>query len=756
MGSISMPQGKGSQMHNRRDYGKIGRDIPENIDRDKMEENVTLVDTDLREAYDQIFGEAVDRYNNKQTRQDRKIDSYMDKIAASKNGEKLFYEDIIQWGKKEDFEASPHLREIAKNALIEYAQTFQERNPNLRVIGAYIHMDEASPHMHLDYIPVAHGYSRGMDTRNSLDKALREQGVELKERTRTVKDKETGEEKEITLTTSGRYNNATMAWKEAERAHFGEICRSHGLEVDAERRARGSLTIEEYKEAKDRLIAPLQEQAQALRDGGYYTNEQGEREYIEYDDSIKHLEHEHDHLSQNATSYKQGGWFFDRETHEGFTIPEGGIELAVKTAQENVRTAQDELNEIRTENDTLKNENTVLGQNKLSLEGDLQALANQKLGAETSLTSLRWEYGAYLNGWTDPNGVQQPGINQLRQKYDELQSGVTKEQEQFDALWTKYTKTADERDRMKAEIGQLTTEKDSLAADIDNMKAEYNELNGKIKSLQQIDKIQSQIKENKPKISTIEVSDGLLKGTHTVTVVEGYAPKELKNVFAAATLNHKANETIHEAEKKADSIIQEAHSTVEEAQRIQANADMIRQEADDYAKRKREEAAKEVQAAQEKAKTAEAEYAKYLHGWTDEQGQHMSLPRAAETYKQGMTKLKEQADKITEYNDRIEGLEKDIADNEALSLWKPTEQDLREAASATITHNLVHDTTIEVLHSLDNRGLLRQSTMDCLRAIQTKDILDKVTKNPDKLLDNLREEQAIKANREGRSGRSHH
>ena len=239
MGRISMPQGKGSQLHNRRDYEKIGREVPDNIDKNLTRENITLVDQDIREAYQEIFGEALAQYNSKQKRADRRIENYYEHIAKSKNGEKLFYEDVLQWGKKEDFE-NPQTRERAKEALVRYASTFEQRNPNLRLIGAYIHMDEASPHLHLDYVPVAHGYSRGLSTRNSLDKAMKEMGF--------VPEKES------------RKNNATKLWKENERTYFGEICRSMGLEVEAERKARGSLSVEEYKEAREEMLGEIEQE----------------------------------------------------------------------------------------------------------------------------------------------------------------------------------------------------------------------------------------------------------------------------------------------------------------------------------------------------------------------------------------------------------------------------------------------------------------------------------------------------------------
>lgn len=244
MGRISMPQGKGSQLHNRRDYEKIGKAIPDNIQSYRTYQNVTIVDKDIRAAYKEIFGNVLQEYNKRQKRADRRIDDYYEHILKSKNGEKPFYEDVIQWGSMEDFRADPRLREKAKECLVEYARTFEARNPNLKLIGAYVHMDEASPHLHLDYIPVASGYKTGLQARNSLDKAMKQMGyVPVKE---------------------SRINNATKLWKEHERAYFGELCRSKGLKVEAERKARGSLSVDEYKEAKSNMLDGLKENKKAL------------------------------------------------------------------------------------------------------------------------------------------------------------------------------------------------------------------------------------------------------------------------------------------------------------------------------------------------------------------------------------------------------------------------------------------------------------------------------------------------------------
>lgn len=244
MGKVSMPQGKGSQLHNRREYEKIGKPIPDNIDSSKTAENITLVDRDIKEAYREIFGEALDKYNAKQKRADRKIEDYCDHIKKSKNGEKLFYEDVVQWGSKDDFQ-NPQTRERAKEALVKYVEGFEERNPNLKLIGAYIHMDEASPHLHLDYVPVAHGYSRGLSTRNSLDRAMKEMGFAPEN--------------------ESRKNNATKLWKESERSYFGEICRSMGLEVEMERQSiRKNLSVEEYKDARDEMFGNIEQEKEAI------------------------------------------------------------------------------------------------------------------------------------------------------------------------------------------------------------------------------------------------------------------------------------------------------------------------------------------------------------------------------------------------------------------------------------------------------------------------------------------------------------
>ena len=259
MGSISMPQGRGNRQHNLRNYGE-GK-MPSNIDVTRTDQNIVWKDETITHAYHRIFDDAVAEYNAKQKRKNRQIKDYRTHILNSKNGEKEFYEDVLQWGKQEDFIEHPEWREIAKQSLIEYIEGFEDRNPGLELIGAYIHMDEASPHMHFDYIPVAEGYKTGVQKRNSLDRAMRNliavrTGSEYSPRP---------DEKDA----SGKcIDNATKQWKEMERAHFKKICIRRGLAVDGEIKTpeRDSLSVLEYKtKMRKQEIQKLETQEKELR-----------------------------------------------------------------------------------------------------------------------------------------------------------------------------------------------------------------------------------------------------------------------------------------------------------------------------------------------------------------------------------------------------------------------------------------------------------------------------------------------------------
>lgn len=226
--TISFVKGKGSLRHNNREF------IANNIDEARVPWNIIYIHKPLQEAYEEIFGTAVSEYNAKQKRNDRKIDDYLTKIKNSGNNEKQFYETVVQIGKRDDtgvLDENGNLSEAAKVAreiLDEYARTFQERNPNLILFNAVLHMDEATPHLHLDYISVAHGYKTGLSTRNSFTKGLQEMRI---------------------ASAVSKSDTETMHWQERERAYISELCKEHEIEIEVLGVERDSYSIPEYKKA---------------------------------------------------------------------------------------------------------------------------------------------------------------------------------------------------------------------------------------------------------------------------------------------------------------------------------------------------------------------------------------------------------------------------------------------------------------------------------------------------------------------------
>ena len=231
-----------SLSHNRREENYTGK----NVDRNGIHEQWFRKEID--DLYSEIFSDSIERYNAKQKRADRKIkdsNEYLDKIRNEwdeyykkgiwENGEfvrpfndyddalnhlnfnkgrnprSAYYESIVQIGNQEnqpDFETS-------KAILKEYLDTFQERNPNLRLLECHFHGDEATPHIHLDFVPVATGYKQGLDVQNGFDKALMQQ---------------------MGLERSGtKLKTPSLQWYEQEQEALAEIALKYGIEISSEK-----------------------------------------------------------------------------------------------------------------------------------------------------------------------------------------------------------------------------------------------------------------------------------------------------------------------------------------------------------------------------------------------------------------------------------------------------------------------------------------------------------------------------------------
>lgn len=170
--TISGMMGKGSVNHNTRAFSA------KNVDKERSRDNVEFCHKDIKAVYHELFDEALERYNAKQKRSDRKIDNYYEKIRQGKQ-EKLFHEVIFQIGNREDMAVGTTEGDLAVKVLDEYVKNFQQRNSTLHVFSCYLHQDEATPHLHIDFVPYVTGWKgKGMDTRVSLKQALKSLGFQ--------------------------------------------------------------------------------------------------------------------------------------------------------------------------------------------------------------------------------------------------------------------------------------------------------------------------------------------------------------------------------------------------------------------------------------------------------------------------------------------------------------------------------------------------------------------------------------------------
>ena len=243
---ISFGQGKGSIAHNNREF------VADNVDVFRTPNNITFVCQPIAEAYNLLFKESTERYNAKQKRNDRKIHgSYYEHLFGVKpcntvrtaaDKRKSFYEDVVQIGKKEDSGYGTEDFQLVADCLKEYMEGFQNRNPNFYVFNAVLHMDEATPHLHIDYIPVGH-YTRGQDTQNGIAQALKEMGY-------------------------GEGKMAIAKWRTAEVEVLNKICLEHGIKPLAPEKARGTLEVEEYKEQRRQADELAEQNAQVKAELG--------------------------------------------------------------------------------------------------------------------------------------------------------------------------------------------------------------------------------------------------------------------------------------------------------------------------------------------------------------------------------------------------------------------------------------------------------------------------------------------------------
>lgn len=252
--TISFMNGEGSLGHNTRAF------IANNVDADRTCNNKVLINEDLKQVYHKLFDDAVEQYNATQNRKDRKVKNYYEKISRSKQ-EKLFYEVIVQVGNMDDTGIGTAEAEVAAKVLEEYLEVFIQRNPQLYVFGAYIHMDEMTPHMHIDFVPWGTGYSKGMKKRNSLKRALESRG----------------------FISEGKDNTEWQQWSEAEKEDIAIVMKKHGIDWVKLDTHKPHLSVLDYK--KQERSREVKELEQELEDIGVVIELKEERE-ARLDDEI--------------------------------------------------------------------------------------------------------------------------------------------------------------------------------------------------------------------------------------------------------------------------------------------------------------------------------------------------------------------------------------------------------------------------------------------------------------------------------------
>ena len=234
--TISFMTGKGSVNHNSRKFHA------KNTDPERSCLNVEYCNENVKDVYHELFDEALAWYNEKQTRSDRRIDDYYEKIRSGKQ-EKPFHEIILQIGDKDNMGAKTENGRLAAKVLDKYMRDFQRRNPTLRVFSAYLHMDEATPHLHIDFVPYTTGSRRGIDTRVSLKQALSALGFKGGTRRETELNQ----------------------WVAYEKEQLAAVMREYGIEWEKKGTHEKHLSVLDFeKKERAKEVAELE---QSISDG---------------------------------------------------------------------------------------------------------------------------------------------------------------------------------------------------------------------------------------------------------------------------------------------------------------------------------------------------------------------------------------------------------------------------------------------------------------------------------------------------------
>lgn len=406
--TISAMIGKGSVNHNTRAF------TAKNVDKSRSVDNVEFCQEDIKQVYHKLFDEALERYNAKQKRKDRMIDDYYEKIRRGKQ-EKLFHEVIFQIGNKDDMNARSEDGVLAKKILMEFMNEFQARNPNLYVFSAHLHMDEETPHLHIDFVPYITGSKRGLDTRVSLKSALAAEGFKGGTRGATELNQWIASEKQELAAVMERYD---VKWlqKGTHEKHLSV------LEFEKKERAKEVAELDSQKYEIASAIAQLGEEV-----------------------SVKKQE------LNDIASEKQIA------------------EAAVQKAKEESAVAQQENETLLANNQDLRVENSRLESRKdrLRMENHDLKQKQQRLQTDNKELEQRHEDLQYTNGeLQNVNERLSDDNHTLEQRNDVLQSDNQALRQQYNDLQQSNVQLEKQQKELKSHIEQMVQSEQLLQRDV--------------------------------------------------------------------------------------------------------------------------------------------------------------------------------------------------------------------------------------------------------------------------------------------------
>ena len=406
--------GKGSVSHNTRTFSA------KNVDKERTKYNVEFCHLDIKKVYHELFDDALERYNAKQKRSDRKIDNYYEKIRQSKQ-EKLFHEVILQIGNKDDTNAKSEEGQLAKEILIEFMEDFQKRNPNLYVFSAHLHMDEETPHVHIDFVPFIRNSKRGLDTRVSLKGALAEQGFKGGTRSAT------------------EWNQ----WMESEKQELSKVAERYGVrwkQLGTHNKHLSVLDFEKQERAKE--VATLEKAV---------SSNKAELSHIIYQQVLAENEIEKIKLENEV---------FRQETTE------------LSATNDLLREQTDGLMENR---EKLMSDNKTLEQLQKKLQQDIEKMADSKVTLERNIHAYdedaKWQLPepAALMGakaYREKNAM--PLVERLKEIVKSLTIKCVSLMDQIKQLKAKVTKQAEDIDFYKSKIHQQYVKLEQLQEKADD------------------------------------------------------------------------------------------------------------------------------------------------------------------------------------------------------------------------------------------------------------------------------------------------